>query len=450
LLFGEKPYWYGPDEWTDLRNKYKVFVHVDSSSGEVKFSGRSSEEHFKSTLVSEVLSKRQEGDVVDLARGMSGGDNNILQLILGPLLRLWNIRNAQQIPVIGMIGREPEEVAEIFDRLNRAGTRIRETDTRFALITVYNPGWRRDEFDPFLQELEERGWDIPPGYLLQAMTVFHLGKARMSEVNESFWRQDVQGVWRVFKKAIDEVVTYLWDRGIPAIDLVPSEYTLIPLLAMHARFRETRSYSFEAAYRWFLRANMESRYSGAPLENLTRDASNINASQTLEEALTKIAPERAICMEDFISLFQEPFRKGEFASLLTHLLLWHSDAHDWLQPLTIRAAGTNNGLLRPHWHHIIPRAWAKRNDFDGADRVANVTILTETTNVRRLGARPPWDYVHRNNISQQALEEHFIPEEFASKFVNHEPLTQEQFADFLAKRASLLAKGVVEYLGLSL
>jgi hypothetical protein len=448
LLFGEKPYWYGPDEWTDLRKKYRVFANINSKTGDAQFSGRSGIEDAKSVLVPEVLSKKEEGEIVDLAREISGGDDRISQLVLRPLLRLWNIRNAQQVPVIQIMGKEPEEVAEIFDRLNRGGTRIKETDTRFALIAGYNPGWRRDEFDPFLNELEERGWDIPPGYLLQAMTVFHLGKARMSEVDGSFWRQEVQAVWRSFKEAIDEVITFLWDRGIPAIDLVPSEYTLIPLLGMHAKFRRTQGYSFDAAYHWFLKANMEGRYSGAPLEILTRDASQIKGSQTLEEALTKMPLERKIAMDDLTSFFHEPFRRGEFTSLLIHLLLWQRDARDWLQPLTLRAAGTNNGLLRPHWHHIVPRAWAKRSDFLDADCVANVTILTESTNVRRLGARPPWDYVHRNNISQQALEEHLVPEEFARKFVNGEPLTKEEFADFLLGRANLLAMAVTKYLGL--
>lgn len=448
LLFGEKPYWYGPDEWTALRRKHRVFANIDSRTGDTQFTGRSGKEDAKTVLVPDVLSKRDESEIVDLAREISGGDDRISQLVLRPLLRLWNVRNAQQIPVIQIMGKEPEEIAEIFERLNRGGTRIKETDTRFAIIAGYNPGWKRDEFDPFLNELDEKGWDIQPGYLLQAMTVFHLGKARTGEVEPSFWRQEVPGVWRLFKEALDEAITFLWDRGIPAIDLVPSEYTVIPLLAMHAKFRRTQGYSFDAAYRWFLRANMEARYSGAPLENLSRDASHIKASQTLEEALAKMPPGRKITKKDLVSLFHESFRRGEFAGLLIHLLLWQRDAHDWLQSLTLRAAGTNNGLLRPHWHHIMPRSWAKRNELPDADCVANVTILTESTNVRKLGARPPWDYVHRNNIPQQALEEHFVPEEFALKFVNGERLSKRAFAKFLRGRANLLATAAMKYLGL--
>lgn len=447
-LFGQKPWWYGPNDWADLQRRCKVFMNINLTDGSVQFSGRSLDQGWKSILVPEVLSKQEEGNIADLAQEMSDGDAGAFHRILSPLLHLWNQRRTQ-VSVITIRGREPEEVAEIFDRLNRAGTRIKETDTRFALIAAHNPGWKRDEFDPFGDELVERGWNIPPGYLLQAMTVFHLGKARMKEVDPSFWRQEIVRVWGIFKEAVDEVVTFLWDKGIPAIDLVPSEYTLIPLFATHARFRRTQGYSFDAVYHWFLTANMEGRYSGAPLEYLSKDASSIYQSQTLDEALSKMPPEEHVSAERLESLFKEPFRKGEFASLLVHLLLWQRDARDWLQPLTLRAAGTNNGVLRPHWHHVIPRGWAKRNNFDNADWVANVTILTESTNVRKLGARPPWEYVRRNNISQQALEEHFIPEDFAQRFVNGNSLTQEEFTNFLLARASLLAAAGGQYLVLS-
>lgn len=448
LLFGQKPWWYGPDGWADLQRRCRVFMNINLADGSVEFSGRPFDQNGKSILVPEVLSKHEEQEVASLAQEMSKGDVGVSNRILGPLLRLWNTRRTQ-ISIIPIRDREPEEVAEIFDRLNRAGTRVKETDTRFALIAAYNPGWKRDEFDPFISDLEDRGWDIPPGYLLQSMTVFQLGKARMSEVDKNFWRENVPGVWKTFKEAVDEVITFLWDRGIPAIDLIPSEYTLIPLFATHAKFRRTQSYSFDAMYHWFLIANLGGRYSGAPLENLSKDASAIYQSQTSDEAIRKMPAAEKVSLDQLESLFMDTFRKGEFASLLVHLLLWQRNARDWLQPLTLRAAGTNNGVLRPHWHHVIPKGWAKTNNFANVDSVANVTILTESTNVRRLGARPPWEYVPRNNVSQQALEEHFIPEEFARRFVNGSPLTNQEFANFLLARTSLLVSAARQYLGLS-
>src|SRR5207249_194260 len=93
-------------------------------------------------------------------------------------------------------------------------------------------------------------------------------------------------IWPTIREAVDQVATYLWDRGIPTIDLIPSEYTLIPLFAIHAKFRAVQHYLFDDAYRWFLLANMEGRYSGAPLEYLTKDGAQIYDKPTLEEALS--------------------------------------------------------------------------------------------------------------------------------------------------------------------
>lgn len=256
LVFGQKPYWYGPREWTNLRNGNSIFINIDLSNNTVQFGRRPLGAGWKSVSVPDILSKEDVTAVTDLTDMLSEGDPGIRHRIAGPLLQLWNVRNTQ-IPVIQMSGRGPEEAEVIFERFNRAGTRVKDTDTRLASVAAYNPGFVRTQVDPFLSELEDKGWDIQPGYLLQAMTVLRFGKARTSEVDRTFWQTGVPEIWPTIREAVDEVATYLWDRGIPTIDLIPSEYTLIPLFAIHAKFRGTPHYLFDDAYRWFLLANME-------------------------------------------------------------------------------------------------------------------------------------------------------------------------------------------------
>ncbi|MBI4301551.1 MAG: DUF262 domain-containing protein, partial [Chloroflexi bacterium] len=450
LLFGQtKPHWYGPDEWAKLQDRNKVFMNVDPSDGGVEFRGRRIGSPWKSVSVTEVLNKEEASGVLNLAQQISEGDADIYKGVLNQLINLWNIRNTY-MPVITIEFKEPKAIAKIFARFNRGGTLIKETDVRFTIIAANNPGWVRGEFDPFLERLRNKGWNIPSGYLLQAMTVFHLGKARMSEVRfeDPFWSSGIRDIWGRFKDAVDEVITLLWDRGISKIDLIPSKYALIPLFAIHRKFKNSPSYSFDDVYRWFLGANFEGRYSRAPLETLTKDTASIYGSSTIEEVLGKMPLDRVPSLENLMSLFQEPFRKGSFGGLLIHLLLWKGRSHDWIEPLSIIAATTSKGVFEPHWHHILPRTWAQRNSFGGADKVANMTILTEATNVRKLRRRPPWDYVSRYSISQQALEEHFVPKKFAGKFVSGTSLSSEEFQDFVRKRAKLLAEETMKYLGL--
>ncbi|MDW8012708.1 MAG: hypothetical protein RMJ47_06970 [Bacteroidota bacterium] len=84
------------------------------------------------------------------------------------LQRLWQICE-RDIPII-KINHEVEDVAEIFARLNQEGTRIKEADVVLALAAVRNPGWVREEYIPFRDELEDRGWDLEAGVFVRTMT----------------------------------------------------------------------------------------------------------------------------------------------------------------------------------------------------------------------------------------------------------------------------------------
>jgi len=102
--------------------------------------------------------------------------------------RLWQIRE-RDIPII-KIDHEVEDVAEIFARLNQAGTRVKEADVVLALAAVRNPGWVRQDYLPFRNDLEERGWDLDAGIFIRTMTGIGRGRARLKEVPKDFWNPD--------------------------------------------------------------------------------------------------------------------------------------------------------------------------------------------------------------------------------------------------------------------
>lgn len=450
LLLGKRPFWYGPEDWDKLREDYKVFINISLHTDTVTFKGRPAGGDYVHIEVHKVLTQDDAGKVSKLARDLipdQKKDEFLVGKVIDRLVKLWNIRNSL-IPVIEIQGKHPEEITEIFDRLNRGGTRVKETDIRLALIAAHNPAWRRQEFDPFLDELEAQGWIIPPGYLLQAMAICYQGKARVNEVDKTFWTERVTDVWKNFKEAVNDAIAKLWDHGIPTIELIPSEYTLIPLLAMHARFVKTQGYSFDTVFRWFLRANVEGRYNDAPLEQLTNDADKIYKSQNITQAVAGMPPDKPVDKNELISIFKDPFRRGGIASFLIYLLLWERDAHDWLQNLRLKATANKHGHLRPHWHHILPIAWAKKNGFLNSEWAANVTVLTQATNIRKIRAKPPWEYVPENKIDKGYLKEHLIPDKFVTKFCQGSPLSENEFQEFLELRASLLADCVEPHLSI--
>ncbi len=452
LLFGRKPYWSGPDEWAILQRKMRVYANINEENQEVNFGSESRASGSVSIPVDEILTKRDDGEVVGYLLSVVGGNSERFRKLIGPVNRIRNFHSTL-VPMVRMDAKEPEDVAEIFDRFNTAGTRLKETDIRLALIAVFNPGWVRDKIHPFLEDLDESGWPIPPGYLLQAMTISSLGKARMRDVPDSFWQSQVQTAWESMHNSVTEVVLHLWDKGVPTIDLLPSTYTLIPLFAIHSRFSLRPDYSFQRVYQWFLTANLQSRYSGAPLEILTVDAQAVYEATSLDDCLERLQNKPAPTVDDLTNLFKEEFRKGTFPALLLHLLLWERSAKDWLLGISIKGQSQarrsgRGGVYQSHWHHILPKSWARNNKYEGANAVANVTLITESTNVRKLAARPPWDYVPRNNIGQPVMEEHFIPGPVAHEFVAGHALTKQDFDSFVDARANLLGAAAAKYMGI--
>ncbi len=56
LLFGQRPYWYGPEDWSQLVRKNRIFMNIDPNNGAVEFSGRG---HGVGVSVPQVLSKER-------------------------------------------------------------------------------------------------------------------------------------------------------------------------------------------------------------------------------------------------------------------------------------------------------------------------------------------------------------------------------------------------------
>jgi hypothetical protein len=351
------------------------------------------------------------------------------------------------VPLVTMgEDKPPEEVAEIYRRVNMQGTRVRQTDVTLAYIAVHNPGWVREEFYPFMDGLEDEKWDIDPGHMLQVITAFKKGRVRVREVEDEFWRKELVGAWREVKDVVEEGLLHLSEYGITDLELVPSNYTLIPFFALHAKFRETPAYSFDDVVRWFILANMAGRYSDAPLETLSKDARILHEAASLDAALNHLRPS-SYSKKDLKMGLEGSFKKGSTQALLLHVLLWERDPLDWVEKLHIRNLTRAPHKMELHWHHIVPKAWAKRNGYDGADQAANVTRVCARTNIKIFGTRPPWEYA-KHKIPIDSLQDHFVPERFAADFHAGKGINSRGFRKFLAERTELLVEAGANYLGL--
>lgn len=437
VIAGSKPNWIDNEEWDQIFNKNRIYLNVtlDGTANIGRLAKKAALKIPLDELIHKTPGEAQRYVQVRCTESSiqrSQPSSDLAVNALGVLERI--------IPV-AEIGEDKsvELIAEIYRRLNQLGTRLRQAQIMLAWVSQYNPGWVRDEFYPFLEDLNSRDeWELDPAHVLQVAAILAEGKARVGEASDDMWQAKIKQVWPNLRGAIDTCVLHLWDRGISDQDMIPSGYTLIALFSLQAKFKEVPDYDFDRVFRWFTLANLSGRYGDAPLETLTNDGRAIYEAPNLSETLDKLAT--GWMKDDLRKLVSESFRDNSSQALLLHMLLWSSQAKDWVEGLSISALTKAPRGLEAHWHHIVPKAWGRRNGFEDCDKTGNVTRLCGETNVRQLRSMPPWEYVPKFQIPKDALIEHLVPNKYAEKFVRGQPLGPAELKEFLKERGKLIVE----------
>ena len=120
---------------------------------------------------------------------------------------------------------------------------MRETDVTVAWVEAHNPGWVRQSFLPFCQDLEDVGWDLPPSLLIPVLVTACGQNPDLRNIPSHVWKDRplLDDGWSRVKNAIEVVrLQNLQALGVP-LRLVPSAdadgfRSLIPIHSDH-RFR---------------------------------------------------------------------------------------------------------------------------------------------------------------------------------------------------------------------
>jgi len=463
LLFGQKPYWWNnTNSWNEALERYDVMINLPLEDGE---------EHLEFALpnpirrkdprwisIRDVLKEENSEALTQLAQKAVESNNSPSEQIMqrfgkvhARLQSLWQIRE-RDIPII-KISHEVEDVAEIFARLNQEGTRVKEADVILALAAVRNPGWVREEYLPFRNELENRGWDLDAGVLVRTMTGIAKGRASLREVPKDFWSSNnLRKACNETKENINQVlIKRLTEFGITSVDLLPSANSLIPLIVLHHHWHDKSNYRFERALCWFLLANRDGRYSGAAITSLNEDLRAIKEAKDFDEALENLRSRLRVSSEiDGDEFLKNRYNRASsrFLRLMLYLLIFRRNARDWVDKTRI---GYDKGSMvtagfEPQWHHIYPRSFLKNSNTPDNEIhcLANITVLNERTNVRKLSSKPPSEYIQEFTITTDSLQAHLIPDVFAAAAGNPKLLEDlwsvGRYKEFITERARLLAE----------
>jgi len=461
LLLGQKPYWWNDaEEWNKALERYDVMVNLLPDEGddclEFGLPNPIRRDDPRWIGIRRVLGMDNVEGLTPLAeeieRDISGDptQRKLFTKVHARLQSLWQIRE-RVIPIIE-ISHEVEDVAEIFARLNQEGTRVKEADVILALAAVRNPGWVRNEYLPFRNELESKGWELDAGIFVRTMTGIGKGRARLKEVPKDFWKpENLSTVWEAAEETITEVLKRLAEYGIMSADLLPSTNSLIPLFVLHHHWGDKQGYHFGKALRWFLLANRDGRYSGSAITSLNEDVRTITDAADFDQAIDNLRNRLRVPSEIAEDEFRNRYDRAgyRFLRLMLYLLIFHREARDWVDDTRIGYDKTGAPItigFEPQWHHIYPRSVLRKANIpdDEIHCLANITVLNERTNVNKLSGKPPARYILEFRFSEQRLREHLIPDPFASAANDKARLEKqwdvEGYTDFLNKRAELLAK----------
>lgn len=443
LLFGKKPYWWeNASEWNQHLEKYDVLVDIGKDKESLEF-GLPNPVRRKSPEWISVRMILTSDNLSQLAREIT---NNIGNGDFASVHeKLQTIKKIADFPIYEIIiDHELEDVAEIFSRLNTAGTKIKESDVIIALVASKQQGWVRDKFDQFLKDLADKGLELDPSIVIRTLGIIGTsGMARLRDIPGEFWdaSEKFDESWQATKEAITFVVRNLMNYGILSSELLPAYNVLIPMFALRAKFHD--EFDFKKALYCFLLATRDGRYSGSAITVLDQDSKLVYSSDSFDEAIQKLlAPLRVstqFSKDDYLKEYAD-----EFLRLILYLTVFERQAKDWIyQDIRIgydRSINQLNEGFRPEWHHFFPKK-VLRDRFDEAkiNALANIAVLNEKAN-RTFTSKEPKIYLTKYEVQTDRLIEQLVPSDESFWEI-------DRYEEFLERRASDLAEASNSFMG---
>lgn len=197
------------------------------------------------------------------------------------------------------------------------------------------------------------------------------------------------------------------------------------------------------------------RYSGSAVTSLNEDVRTITEASSFDEALQALLKRLRVSPQIDASEFLNHYGRAgnRFLRLMLYLVLFHRGAKDWVDGTRLgydRTGGPVTSGFQPQWHHIYPRAvLAGKVKDDDINALANITVMNEGTNIRKLGGKEPWRYIRDCIISPAELASHLIPPRFVEAADNPKAesvWSVAAYTNFVLERAELLAKASNEFL----
>lgn len=327
-----------------------------------------------------------------------------------------------------------DEIAIIFERVNRAGIRL----DAFQLLSAWT--WS-SEFDlnesisELASELEPFGFQdlsSDPNLMMKCFAAVVKGDAQLKDV-VNLHGPTVRDRFDEIKRGILGAIDFLKKQLlIESLSLMPYPAMLVPLSAFFATSALSGIHPTdkqrEAIVRWYWRSCLSRRYSSGVGRAHAADIALMNSLKSGQE------PEvlRSVRPIDANFFIENRFAIGNVNSKILINVLSQKQPVSLLSGAKIDLAAVLQKGNKNEFHHIFPRAHLKKNGLenDKINAIANICFLSKSDN-NRIKDKEPSIYVSMmtQEKKNEILETNIIPSEFSSL----------SYDDFLHERSVLIS-----------
>jgi hypothetical protein len=405
-------------------------------------------------LTDRQAANQQDRDVETLLRGLGWGSKRIEEALrhLDQARRMLE----QDIPCTTVFDVTDEQAVEVFSRLNKGGTPLKQGDVIAAGLARGSAVKVLKVMREFVSGERPQRLGFGFSFAFRALVVFHRGSAQFSSLKPDWMDspgpdgRTLYQSWKAAEQAIDKALGFAdvqmgWSRRL----LLPSTNALIVLGAALDK-AEIRAGSEEEQLikRWLCLTALRGTFQGSVETTINRFLKAVRESRR--------SPARALVdalrRDEGRRIREEELLQGSplwgSAMQVIHACLVHQGARDWLdQERTIDGLARTSGSKFPGGeltvHHIFSRkVLADAGIPEKANRPANFALLSRSTNAE-LGERPPDEVLRTLTPDQRKLARvQFFGEEAGDR------LRRDQYEPFCQWRASGVAQALNEFLGI--
>ncbi len=391
----------------------------------------------------------------DSLTSIPGWNAKRIQLAMARFDRACSMLN-QLVPCTTVKDVAETDAVEVFARLNKGGSALREGDVRAAELARGKAVDVLKDMREFVTEKRAQRLGFGFSFAFRALVLFHRENAKFSGLkhdwmtNQGPHGRSLGQSWRATEQAISKALAFIdegmgWSRRA----FVPSANAIIVLAAALDKAEFKLSAENEQSYRrWLCLTALRGTFQGSVETVINRfhraiRESKKNPADALSKALTKDEARRIRADE-----FNRYTHTWGPATQVLHAYFVGREAKDWISgdpvDLLARESVTNlpGGDLTVH--HLFPRKVlaAVVEDPNDANCPANYGLLSRSMNAE-LADKPPDEVLAGMSPDErQRADLQFFGEAAGDR------LKPENYEDFCQWRAERLAEAINEWLGI--